>query len=168
MVRQSRTKGFTLPELLITIAIAATLLGVGVPSYSSYVASRSVQSRAAELHADLSLARLEAIRRVGIAEVRALDGNWSNGWVVTVRDETNADVVDVEIGRRGPAEVRVAVTQASLDAAVVRFGPNGALAESSSVAATVCVGELADLRARLVEVAASGFVQSRLTASCGT
>jgi type IV fimbrial biogenesis protein FimT len=82
--------GFTLIELMVALAVAAILLGVGVPSFMDALHNSRLGSQYNELVQSLYLARSEAIK--GSADVvvcaRADDdtcdenGDWSNGWLV--------------------------------------------------------------------------------------
>ncbi|MEE9320314.1 MAG: GspH/FimT family pseudopilin [Granulosicoccus sp.] len=83
-------KGFTLIELMVALAVAAILLGIGVPSFTEALRNSRLSSQYNELVQSLYLARSEAIK--GSADVvvcaRADDdscdenGDWSNGWLV--------------------------------------------------------------------------------------
>ena len=55
--------GFTLFELLITIALIAIVMGIGVPSYQDFVVKNRIQTQASEIRSSLAMARVEAIRR---------------------------------------------------------------------------------------------------------
>src|SRR5688572_3370131 len=57
------TAGFTLFELLIVLAIAAILLGLGAPSFSDFRRNARLTSAANDLLAAAQLARTEAIKR---------------------------------------------------------------------------------------------------------
>lgn len=90
-------KGFTLVELMITIAILAILISMAAPSFSGAVQSTRITGLSHSLQGSLQLARSEAIKRqaqviVCRANV-ALDGcadgeDWSNGWMVLSANET--------------------------------------------------------------------------------
>ena len=58
-----RQRGFTLVELMITIALVAILVGLATPSFSSVINSNRLSSQANAFMADLQLARSEAVRR---------------------------------------------------------------------------------------------------------
>jgi type IV fimbrial biogenesis protein FimT len=57
--------GFTIIELLVTIAIAAILLALAAPAMRTAIASRAVVSQASELLEGLHFARSEAMKRSG-------------------------------------------------------------------------------------------------------
>lgn len=81
-------KGFTLLELMITIAIAAILISLAMPSFQGVMRSNRVSTATNELLASLSLARSEAIRNTrGAGICASADGtscgaDWNSGWLV--------------------------------------------------------------------------------------
>lgn len=60
MAKQS---GFTLPELMITVAVAAILLGLAVPSFRETAISNRLTVATNEFMAAVNFARSEAIKR---------------------------------------------------------------------------------------------------------
>ena len=76
--------GFTLLELMITIAIAAVLAGIAIPSFKSSISSNRLTTNANELVTALNLARSEAVKRGQQVVVRRNGTNWENGWTVFV------------------------------------------------------------------------------------
>lgn len=90
-MRPGRTAGFTLIELMVTIAIVALLLTIGLPSFQSSLRSNRIATTTNELMASLALARSEAIRSPGGAWICAsadgalCDGDsWNDGWMVWI------------------------------------------------------------------------------------
>jgi type IV fimbrial biogenesis protein FimT len=76
-------RGFTLTELMITLTVMAILLGVGIPSFRSFVDGQKLKSASYELMTTITIARSEAIKRntsVTIAPVTT--GAWASGWTV--------------------------------------------------------------------------------------
>ena len=56
-------RGFTMVELMITIAIGAILVSLAAPSFRSYSAKKKVEGAVAELANDIQFARSEAVSR---------------------------------------------------------------------------------------------------------
>jgi len=132
-------KGFSLLELMVALTVLAILLGIGVPSFNSFIESSRLRSTVHDLNTAVHLARSEAVSRRQIAAAcRANTANtacdfgsdWSQGWVVVLLNgadlETAADVEvvriwdDVEVtasgaengfvfGRLGAAEASVSL-----------------------------------------------------------
>ena len=81
----SRSRGFTLIELMVTIAIVAILMVVAVPSFITYQRNSELTSFSNTLLASINAARGEAMKRGRYAMVVPADGLlWSSGWVVFV------------------------------------------------------------------------------------
>ena len=87
-----KNSGFTLIELMITLAIVAILLTVGVPSLTAFMQGNRLISSTNELVSALHVARSEAIKlnvRVSVCESSdgancSTTGNWENGWIVFI------------------------------------------------------------------------------------
>lgn len=56
-----RERGFTLPELLLTIAVMGTLMVLAIPSLTRWLSATGLNSVAREVAAELQLARIKAI-----------------------------------------------------------------------------------------------------------
>ncbi|SFP76733.1 GspH/FimT family pseudopilin [Pseudomonas borbori] len=88
-IQRSGQHGFTLVELLITLAVFAALLAIMVPSYSDMTLGSKLRSQANDLVAGAVLARSEAIKRnqavrmcVSADGASCITGGWEQGWVV--------------------------------------------------------------------------------------
>lgn len=96
-----RNHGFTLIELVITIAIAAILLVVGVPAMRSFIQNNKVAGETNELVTAFNLARSEALRRgepIGVCPADDAydnpacsnsENDWDKGWLVYRADPAN-------------------------------------------------------------------------------
>ncbi len=84
-----RADGFTLVELMITLAVAAIVLSFAVPSFTETIKANRLTVATNDYVAAVNLARSEAIRRgvrVNVeAVVPGVAGNeWGGGWRVAI------------------------------------------------------------------------------------
>jgi type IV fimbrial biogenesis protein FimT len=85
-----KDRGFTLVELLIAVAVAAILLGIGVPSFSRVLNTTRLSDASNTLLASMKRARSEAIKRNGrVTLCKSSDGvtcasagGWEQGWIM--------------------------------------------------------------------------------------
>lgn len=82
MSGKSRMRGFNLIELLVTLAIIAIAIGIGVPMYGTFTQESSVSGATSELIAALADARSRATSDRTTIQVRAIDDDWVNGWQI--------------------------------------------------------------------------------------
>jgi len=59
----TRSRGFTLTELMVKVTIAAILLAIGIPSFRSFILGQRVKTASFDTVYTLTLARSEAIKR---------------------------------------------------------------------------------------------------------
>lgn len=86
-----RRNGFSLVELMITVALAAIVLAAGLPSFRSLIQNNRITTQANTLVTSLNFARNEAIRSAGNVTVCPRNangtacqnsGDWAEGWLV--------------------------------------------------------------------------------------
>lgn len=117
---EGRAAGFTLVELVTTLAIAAVLFGLGAPAWQSWIASQQLSNHAHLVIDALNLARSEAVKRgfrVNVCKSAdrlhcADQGGWEQGWILFVDDNQNGEVDHDEavLHVEGPAENRITVS----------------------------------------------------------
>jgi type IV fimbrial biogenesis protein FimT len=75
--------GYTLNELIITLAIMAVLLGLAIPSFASLMRSMRLTTINNELVGALAYARSEAVKRETVVIVKPVTAfHWESGWTV--------------------------------------------------------------------------------------
>ncbi len=84
-VRRRGARGFTLIELMVTIAIAAILMMVAVPSVTAFQRNAELTSTTNSLLAAINAARGEALKRgMNAMVVPAVGTNWNSGIIAFV------------------------------------------------------------------------------------
>ncbi len=71
-------------ELMITIAIAAILLGIAVPNFKAQIEQGRFTAASNEIVTALNFARGEAIRRSRPVSVSRVGATWQDGWTAFV------------------------------------------------------------------------------------
>lgn len=85
-----RSWGFSLIELMVTVAVLAILVAIGLPSFQSSMRSNRLATATNELIASINLTRSEAVRNPnGAAMCASSDGatctgSWDDGWIVWI------------------------------------------------------------------------------------
>ena len=83
-------RGFSAVELMVTLAVAGILLGIGIPAFAALIANQQIATAVNDFAAAINLTRAEAIRRGGQVNLVPADGrNWKSGWRVFVDDNDN-------------------------------------------------------------------------------
>jgi type IV fimbrial biogenesis protein FimT len=110
--------GFTLTELLVTMAILVILVGIGAPQLQTLIAQRAVSSQADTFAEGMRLARSESIKRgqrvtmcastnpqatTPVCSAASSTVDWGQGWLIFVDDgaktntyETGESIVKVQ------------------------------------------------------------------------
>lgn len=101
----TQTKGLTLVELIITLAIAGVLVALATPNFSATIQNNRMATQINELQASLSLARSEAIKRNNNVTMcqsssgSSCTGNWQDGWIIFVDNNFDGNVDGEEVLR---------------------------------------------------------------------
>lgn len=89
-----RQAGFTLLELMITVAIVGILSALAFPSFKSTITSNRLTTATNQMVTALNLARSEAVKRGQYVVVRRTDTTWEKGWQVFVDLERGSNTKD--------------------------------------------------------------------------
>lgn len=137
VMKNTRIKGFTLYELLITVLIVGVILAVGVPNLREYRQNGRMTATANDLHSAFHLARTEASRAKSTITICAsansmeadanCGGTWDQGYIVFV--DTNADLArsgaTETVLRAQPTAADGVLFAVADDATYFSFAPTG-------------------------------------------
>ncbi len=167
-----RGAGFTLTEILVTVAIASVLAAFAVPNLSSFLRKVKLNSITGSLVASLQLARSEAIkmnrpvivcrRNSSSTGCTTSSTDWGGrGWWVCYAQYT-VDACDVSTAAlpnpiRSEAPVDSTFATVVGPASVIRFSPTGA--QGSSTVTITVTGTWAGATPLTVTVAPSGLIK---------
>lgn len=146
---RSMSRGFTLIEMMVVVTIAAVMLGLGLPSFKSFIAGQRVKTAAADFASAAVYARSEAIKRNAEVGVVAAAGGWKDGWSV----KTGAITLSEQ-----PAYPGLTLTSAVTE---IVYLSSGRLKEQALVSNLQITGE-GGSPARCVSFDLSGMPKSRL------
>ena len=98
------TRGFTLVELVITLAIGAILMTAAAPAFTDLVRTSRLSAQLNNFARAVNFGRMEAIKRgrqasicVRSGDVCSNDGPWRNGWLVYVDEDGDSEVDQEEL-----------------------------------------------------------------------
>jgi type IV fimbrial biogenesis protein FimT len=145
---KQRSRGVTLIEMMVTLAVAAILLAAAVPSFTSLIQNNRAATQVNEFVTAVHAARGEAIKR-GMPVTLCASNNqqqcnagssWSSGWVV-FEDQAASGAPAAPSSASDDRMIKVWYAlegQSSLtgDVGYLRFLPNGTANWSSNPGAT--------------------------------
>lgn len=131
--------GFTILELVITIAIAAILMMVAAPNFITFQRNSELTSAANGMLAAVSVARTEAMKRNMPAVIAPTGAGWANGWRVYVDVDRNGvfSAGDILINTHEALKAYFSVTgagNAAGPAPLLQFDGSGYARASSTLA----------------------------------
>jgi len=149
--------GLTLVELAVSLAIAAALMGLAVPSFARLLAEHRLGDEARRLSDAIFHARSEALKRNGPVVICASvpadpcgpTRLWHEGWLMFADSDADGtpDAGEPPIGHDGPAESGVTMTGNRPVAHYLRFDWTG---HARTVSGALQMGTLEVCRSGLV------------------
>lgn len=79
---QTSARGFTLIEMMITVAVMSIILAMAVPSFREAIENARLSTQVNEFVTGLNAARAEAIRTGANVWLVAKEDDFSKGWCV--------------------------------------------------------------------------------------
>lgn len=183
---KANTAGFTLIELMFTIAVAAVLLAVGVPNFRDFVRNSRMAGAANDIITDFNLARSEAIKRgVPVTLCKSQDGATCdpdavdpfNRWIVFV-DDADPAVVDGANDGDGEADADELILRqraiadtitvlANANARRTTFRPTGFPVPNAAGMGIVTAMRLCDVRGNVVAIGGESAARAVLITATG-
>ncbi len=175
------SKGFTLLELMITLAVSAILMFVAVPSFVSFIRNSQMTTQANAFFTDLSLTKSEAVKRNARVSICASTNgttcsgstNWATGWIVFTDASGSSGVLDdSDELLRTHGEIKGEATFTSGGDSYVQFTASGYSsayndASASEIVFTLDHPSCSGDQKRVISVAPFGRVEVERQA-CGT
>ncbi|MGC1332387.1 GspH/FimT family pseudopilin [Pseudomonas sp.] len=117
----SRRNGFTMVEMLVTVAIFAIMAAIALPSYTTIIANNRADTETGDFYRALNYARLEAINRgLSVRITPSTSGVWTSALNITLSSAgTSLRVI--------PAMSSSAALSFSTTAAYIEFNNLGGL-----------------------------------------
>ncbi len=143
-------KGFTLVELMITLAVAFIIAAVAAPSFKNIVLSQRVKTASFDVNAALTFTRSEAVKRNASVTMEATDDAWENGWSISA-DGTEIRVQEAYKG--------IAIVD-SADLGLVTFSGNGRLSSAATDFTVSPADEVEGVASRCISISLSGRATS--------
>src|SRR5690606_36055370 len=79
----ARSQGFTLVEMMVTVAVAAIRLSMAMPSLTRLPDSNALKATTPDLVSTINPARPQSISTRTDFEVEPATGGWADGWSIT-------------------------------------------------------------------------------------
>jgi type IV fimbrial biogenesis protein FimT len=144
--------GFTLIELMLTIAIAAVVMGLAIPSFNTAIKNNRLTTQANDLVTSLNLARSEAVKRgTRVRLCKSNDGancvadgaasNWAQGWIIFTDQNNNLaydPLTETLLKVQGRAQVQISMAGSGGVVDTVSYFASGLVDLAAGNLITIC------------------------------
>lgn len=166
MLRSTRQVGFTLTEMLITLALMAIVLALAVPNFSTWLMNHQIRNAADTAMASLQLARAEAIRTNTSVQL-SFDSTTKKIWQIT-RVDTSAVLQQKNFAEDAP---KVTITPTPSTVTTVTFNGLGRISDATPLTqldfdvASISAADSKDMRITLQTGGALKLCDPNVTSS---
>ena len=179
-MRQKTIRGFTIPELIITLGVAAIILSTAVPGVSTTIKNNRLATQVNNIITDIHFARSEAAKRdVRVILCRSQYPNassphcstdsgteytWTWGYLIFADDGTAVNSVydsssDILLRRGQPAPSGVRMRTSPAWNKNLEFNPNGSSHENGVTAIMSICDDRGTTHGRQIVVSPSGVTK---------
>lgn len=119
------SRGFTLVELMVVIAVLAIIASIGAPSFANLMRTTTLNAASNDLADALRYARSEAVQRNTTVGVVPVAGGFSEGWSVCVDADCDVSGNVLKVNAEGMQGVTLACSGGVACDGTVNFAGRG-------------------------------------------
>ncbi len=164
-----RQRGMSLVEMLIALAVASVLIGIGVPAFNGFVDQQRLTTRTNDLIGAIAYARSEAVKLGGVVSVVAAapdsDNEWGGGFCVAVGAPANCTGTVLR-QFDGSEAVTLDAVDALNDVSTLSFNARGLLVGGGAGSIQVCSADTDVTDGRAIVVSMIGRTNAE-SLTCG-
>ncbi len=187
MIQFRKQLGFTLLELMVSMALMVILISIGVPNFTSFIKDNRLRAVTNSFVMDVNFARSEAIKRgTQVFLCRSADpqastpscggssNDWSTGWLLFASEDSNSvydSGTDILIKRSDIEVINMTLVANSEGDSSIGFNGDGTKSGTTEALLAICDdrdndGDFDEAYGRLISIINTG--RPRLTVGSTT